>query len=178
MITENEYKTALAAYKARDPHRWAKYNNPGNENYLLANLVQFQQPASETTIEIVIKSLITKGLFFRVDGGNAATDTQHYLREMTAKIEAPEITGEEVREFAAIPPRVLAAKYWEADGVNEFAIRYRKACKVYGFQIPDKPFSLTAEQYYAASPQERARRCLYDQDYRAAVEELARQGKV
>jgi hypothetical protein len=134
-----DYAKAFEAFKARNPLVWPRYETSAAAELLLTFLVQEQQPASIITIELGIKTLVRKGLLFRVDGKSQSDDTQEALNQIVQGIEAPDLTAAEIETFSSIHPQKLMELYWEDGGTNRFAVRYRKAARVFGFQIPGRP---------------------------------------
>jgi hypothetical protein len=188
MYSKNEYQRAFESFMARNPLVWPRYQTAHSDELLFAFLIQQQQPASTITVELAIKQLVAKNLLVRVDGKSQSDDTQEALNKIIQEIEAPELAALEIEAFSSIHPQELMERYWEDNGTNRFAIRYRKAAKTFGFQIPGRPAAkdtvaagneveLTAEVYNAMPARELQVR-LRDPRFKAGVYRLLAERKI
>jgi hypothetical protein len=188
MYSKNDYQRAFESFKARNPLVWPRYQTAHSDELLLAYLVQQQQPASTITVELAIKQLVAKNLLVRVDGKSQSDDTQEALNQIVQRIEAPELTAAEIEAFSSIHPQELMKRYWEDNATNRFSIRYRKAAKTFGFQIPGRPaakqavaagdeLELTAEAYNSMSARDLQVK-LRDPRFKAGVYRLLAERKI
>jgi hypothetical protein len=187
MYSESEYRKYFQAFKDRQPMKWAKFDTPEQEEFLITQLMASDRLPSETTCELMIQQLAKQGWLMRVDGSSASADREVYLRAAIAKVDAPELTPSELEYFSGLSQVELVDRYWEHDSRNEFAVRYAKASRTFGFVIPPRPAAaaklsvtpipLTAEEYHALKANEVCRR-LKDPRFKAAVDKLIAEHKI
>jgi hypothetical protein len=186
--SKKDYLKAFEAFKARNPLVWSRYETSGAAELLLTFLVQEQQPASTITVELGIKALVRKGLLLRIDNKTADDDKRQALDQIIARVDGPDLTPTEIEAFSSIHPQKLMELYWQDGGLNEYAVRYRKAARIFGFRIPGHPTAkdtvaagdeveLTAEAYNSMSARDLQVK-LRDPRFRAGVYRLLAERKI
>jgi hypothetical protein len=169
---------------------WPKAFSSANLNTLLDFLIAKQWLPSQVTIDRALAQL----QFARTDGGSArkdAADIRHKAQVQfdaaCANAEAIPLTPEELAEFAGLSFTDLQRKYWSDDG-DYFRVRYGKASKIFGYQIPPRPqvaeeidelkeIKLTASEYHAISTDVLKMR-MRDPRWKAAIYRLIKAGEI
>ena len=104
------------------------------------------------------------------------------------KVDAQPLTRNELEHFSSLSHRELSRLYWgpNGDGMTEFAVRYRKSCKEFGFVVPPKfsdeaqasgEIGLTPEQY-RAMPSAELKRRLREPRFKLQVWQLIKAGQI
>jgi hypothetical protein len=186
--TIEDYKKSFEKFKIAKPLVWPRYNSPVAEDVLLCHLVRGQQPPGLVTVELGINFLAGQGLLFRTEGGSLKTDTQAHLDQIFARLDAPELTKAEIEFFQSLHPRDLEQRYWAEGGINEFAVRYNKAIKAFGFRQPGRPASavdddqptlnLSAEEWRKIPASISTRRYMQEPAFKRATDKLIAEGKI
>ena len=184
-ISESEYWRAFDAFKRRKPQDWPRYAAAGAEQTLMDYMVEQQQPASETTVELSIATLYQKGSLTRVDGKTPVHDARQNLQQVLVKVGAAPLTASEIESFGSLHPQVLAEKYW-TDYPNGFSVRYDRAIREAGFQQPGRlapvetdggEISLTADDYHKMSA-DQVKKLLRTPKGKMAIYALIKAGKI
>jgi hypothetical protein len=144
-ITQQQYVSAAQAYLAKNPRLVEKYFSPTLLNILI-NAMQSSLP-TQVAASIAFDRLVANGSLRRTDGKSKADDraeavsaAQANLSAVIAEVDAEPLSKGELEYFGSLSQRELSKLYWGEDGdaVNEFAVRYRKSSREFGFQIPAK----------------------------------------
>jgi hypothetical protein len=146
-ITRQQYESAAQAYLSKNPQLVLKYYNPT----LLKTLCDAMQSSLPTTVAagIAFNRLVADGKIERTDGKSEADDrveamaaAQANLDSVIAEVDARPLTKDELDYFGSLGQRELSRLYYGADGdaVCEFAVRYNRACRDFGF-VPPPRFS-------------------------------------
>jgi hypothetical protein len=140
--------------------------------------------------------LVANGTLQRTDGKSDRDDAQanvsraqKHLDETIAKVDATPLTPSELEYFGSLSQRELSKLFYGPDGdaVCEFAVRYRKAVREFGFVVPPKfgdqavsdggEVQLTAAQYHSIPSAELQRR-LRNPKFKMAVYKLLQNGEI
>jgi hypothetical protein len=98
-----------------------------------------------TAASLAFERLVKNGDIERTDGKDEEADrkeahaaAQKSLADAIAKAEATPLTTSELEYFASLSQFELSKLYWgpDDDGINGFAVRYRKAIAEHGFREP------------------------------------------
>ena len=145
-FTKQDYQAAAIEFFEANPDLAKKYMHP----QLLATVVEWMKESlpSVTAARIAFNRLVEEGVLERTDGQTDEDDmrlevmkAQVDLEQAIADANKAPLTKAEVEEFASLSQRELSKRYWDADGYNVFAVRYRKACREYFFQEPAREWS-------------------------------------
>ncbi len=144
-ITRQQYESAAQAYLSKNPQLVLKYYNPT----LLKTLCDAMQSSLPTTVAagIAFNRLVADGKIERTDGKSEADDrveamaaAQANLDSVIAEVDARPLTKDELDYFGSLGQRELSRLYFgpEGDAVCEFAVRYNRACRDFGFVPPPR----------------------------------------
>lgn len=169
-LNRQQYERAAEQFFRQHPREFEKYFSPT----LLQTLVNAMLTSlpTVTAAKITFDRLVASGALKRTDGKSdhddhvaAVTAAQANLNKVVAEVDARPLTRDELSYFGSLSQRELSKLYWgdSGDGMTEFAVRYRKASREFGFALPLK-FSassadgtgteLTAAQYKAMPARE------------------------
>jgi hypothetical protein len=188
MYTANDYTEQIILNKT-----WRKCFSARNNERLLDFLIGQQWIPSQVSIDRALTQL----QFRRTDGGSERTDAQAAINAAQRNLDAvimeaaaSPLTRQELDHFASLSPTSLQKSFWgeENDGINTFAVRYRKAAAEHGFQIPARPqiqeevaddeLPLDAKTYHAMRAQEVCRRLQTEPRFKRAVDRLIKAGQI
>jgi hypothetical protein len=143
---KKQYEQVFAAFQKSNPFEWPKYQSATADDLLLLTLVEEQRLPSQTTVQLAINDLLKKNLLFRTDGKNddddiiaAAERAKVRIAQTIKSLQADPLSPAELDEFVSLDRKTLAERYWENDGLNQFAVRYRMAVAQWQFRIPERP---------------------------------------
>jgi hypothetical protein len=188
-----EYERAAQLYFKQNPTIVQKYYSPT----LLKTLVDAMQQSLPTvvTARLAFDRLVANGTLQRTDGKSDRDDAQtnvsraqKHLDETVAKVDAAPLTPSELEHFGSLSQRELSKLYYGPDGdaVCEFAVRYRKAVREFGFVVPPKfgdqasvdgEIQLSAAEYHAL-PASVLKQRIRDPKWKAAVYRLIKAGQI
>lgn len=139
---------------------------------------------------------MAKGTLKRTDGrtdeddrAEAVSAAQTNLDKVLSEVDAEPLTRDELELFGSLSQRELSHRYYGPDGdaICEFAVRYRKASREFGYVIPPKfsgqatestgSLELTATQYHAI-PAAELQRKLREPRFKFAVMQLIKTGQI
>lgn len=193
----SQHESAAQLFLNKNPELVAKYYSPT----LLKNLVAAMQSSLPTVVaaRLAFDRLVTDGSLQRTDGKTVQHDAHENverarknLEKAIADVDAAPLTPGELEHFGSLSQRELSRLYYGPDGdaVCEFAVRYRKAVREFGFVIPlrfgDQAVSdssesgeigLTAEQYHAM-PSDELKLRLRTPSFKQQVYMLLKSGQI
>jgi hypothetical protein len=139
-----QYENAAQQFFKQNPRSFEKFYSPT----LLQTLVDAMQSSLPTTVAagICFNRMVTNGQLRRTDGlteqdDNAAAvaAAEANLDKVLVGVDAPPLSRGELEYFSGLSQRELSALYYgDGDALNEFAVRYRKASREFGFVLPQK----------------------------------------
>jgi hypothetical protein len=141
----SQFENAAQRFLKSNPGLVAKYFSPT----LLKTLVDAMQSSLPTVVaaRLAFDRLVTDGALQRTDGKTVQHDAQENverarknLDKVIADVDAAPLTPGELEYFGSLSQRELSKLFYGPDGdaVCEFAVRYRKAVRVFGFVVPPK----------------------------------------
>jgi hypothetical protein len=193
-ISITQYETAAQQFFRQNPKSFEKFYS----QTLLQTLVDAMQSGlpTVTTAKITFDRLVRNGTLQRTDGrterdDNAAvlTAAEANLERVLTDMDAAPLLKSELEYFGSLSQSELSRLYYGPDGdaVCEFAVRYRKANREFGFVIPQKfgnqaanesgEIQLTAAEYHAMDSRILQTK-LREPRFKAAVYRLIQQGKI
>lgn len=188
-----QFESAAQLFLNKNPELVAKYFSPT----LLKTLVDAMQSSlpTMTAAKITFDRLVANGLQ-RTDGKTVQHDAhenveraQKNLDKAIADVDATPLTPGELEHFGSLSQRELSRLYYGPDGdaVCEFAVRYRKAVREFGFVVPPKfsdqvvgddgEIQLSAAEYHAI-PHDVLKVRMRDPKWKAAVYRLIKAGQI
>ena len=192
-----QYEAAATAYFTNDHQgklNFQKYFTPT----LLAAVVQEMQSSLPSVVaaRLSFERLVANGRLQRTDGKDEVFDRAEAVKAaranidaVVAEIDSAPLSRSEIEYFASLSQRELSQLYYGDDGtaVNDFAIRYRRAVREYGYAIPGKfgnqevveqgEIELTTAQYNAMSASDLQQK-LRNPKWKAAVYRLLAEHKI
>jgi hypothetical protein len=145
MISTTQYESAAQLYFKQNPTLVQKYYT----TTLLKQVVDAMQSSLPTVVaaRLAFDRLVADGALQRADGKTVQHDAQENveraqknLDKAIADVDAAPLTPGELEYFGSLSQRELSKLFYGPDGdaVCEFAVRYRKAVREFGFVIPPK----------------------------------------
>jgi hypothetical protein len=193
MISRTRYESAAEQFFRNNPREFEKYFSK-NLLQTLVNAMITSLP-TVTAARIAFDRLVAEGKLLRTDGksnrddqAQAVAAAEANLKNAIAKVDAQPLTRNELEHFSSLSHRELSRLYWgpNGDGMTEFAVRYRKSCKEFGFVVPPKfsdeapasgEIGLTPEQY-RAMPSAELKRRLREPRFKLQVWQLIKAGQI
>jgi len=193
MISRTRYESAAEQFFRNNPREFEKYFSK-NLLQTLVNAMITSLP-TVTAARIAFDRLVAEGKLLRTDGksnrddqAQAVAAAEANLKNAIAKVDAQPLTRNELEHFSSLSHRELSRLYWgpNGDGMTEFAVRYRKSCKEFGFVVPPKfsdeaqasgEIGLTPEQY-RAMPSAELKRRLREPRFKLQVMQLIKAGQI
>ena len=196
-FSRQQYEKAAEQFFRQNPKSFEKYFSPN----LLQTVVGAMQSSlpTATAAKIAFNKLVDDGKLLRTDGRSDADDraeavaaAQANLNQVVAEVDAAPLTRSELDYFSSLSQRELSRLYYgpEGDALNEFALRYRKSVREFGFVLPLRfnektsvvasesgEIELTAAQYHAI-PAAELQRKLREPRFKLQVMQLIRDHKV
>jgi hypothetical protein len=123
------------------------------QKFYSPNLLQQVVDAMSTTLptitaaRITVARLIREGKLVRTDGRTEADDraeavaaAQANLEKVISEVDRAPLTPSEIQWFGSLNQRELSRLYYgeDGDGMTEFAVRYNRACREFGFVAPPR----------------------------------------
>jgi hypothetical protein len=192
--TNLQFENAAQQFLSKNPGLVAKYFSPTLLK-TLADAMQSSLP-TVTAAKITFDRLVANDSLLRTDGQSEEDDRRENVDRAQANLdkaistaEAPPLTPSELQYFGSLSQRDLSAKYYGEDGsaINEFAVRYRRACREFGFTIPGRfgdqavadarEIQLTAAEYHAI-PSDVLKVRMRDPKWKAAIYRLIKAGQI
>ena len=189
-----QFENAARLFLNKNPGLVAKYFSPTLLK-TLADAMQSSLP-TVTAAKIAFDRLVANGTLLRTDGKTVQHDAQENverarqnLDKVIADVDAAPLTPGELEYFGSLGQRELSKLYYGPDGdaVCEFAVRYRKASREFGYVIPGRfgeqavadagQIELTAAEYYAI-PSEVLKVRMRDPRWKAAIYRLIKAGQI
>jgi hypothetical protein len=147
-LNKAQYEAAATKYFSQDPQgqlNFQKYYSPT----LLATVVAEMQSSLPSVVaaRLAFQRLVANGQLQRTDGKSEDDDraeakaaAQANLDSVVAEIDSAPLSREELNYFGSLNQRELSRLYYGPDGdaVCEFAIRYNRACREFGFVAPPR----------------------------------------
>jgi hypothetical protein len=145
MISKASYEQAAVQF--------FQTNTPEFEKYYSQTLIKqvseemLQSLPTVVAARLAFNRLVANGQLPRTDGKSERDDAaeavaaaQANLDRAVAEIDAAPLTKSEVEYFGSLSLRQVSALYYGEDGsaINNFAVRYRRAAREYGFVVPGK----------------------------------------
>ena len=193
MISRTRYESAAEQFFRNNPREFEKYFSK-NLLQTLVNAMITSLP-TVTAARIAFDRLVAEGKLLRTDGksnrddqAQAVAAAEANLKNAIAKVDAQPLTRNELEHFSSLSHRELSRLYWgpNGDGMTEFAVRYRKSCKEFGFVVPPKfsdeaqasgEIGVTPEQY-RAMPSAELKRRLREPRFKLQVMQLIKAGQI
>lgn len=193
----SQFENAAQLFLNKNPELVARYYSPT----LLKNLVAAMQSSLPTVVaaRLAFERLVTDGSLQRTDGKTIQHDArenvgraQKNLDKAIADVDATPLTPGELEHFGSLSQRELSRLYYGPDGdaVCEFAVRYQKAVREFGFVIPPRfgdqaisdssesgEIQLSAAEYFAI-PTDVMKVRMRDPKWKAAVYRLIKAGQI
>ena len=171
-----------------------KFDSALNRKLIVDRIQTFGVYPSDTAVVRAIAELIIEGAIHRTDGGNnesdaaaAATAKQRRLNQIAAQ----PLTETDFDTFVRLVPSELGRRYYSEP---EFAVKYDRACKDWGFRVPPKPLqlknevpvesdssqwrTLDAKTYHSIPTAKTVRLYQTDAGFKRAVDRLIEQGSI
>jgi hypothetical protein len=194
--TNLQFENAAQQFLNKNPELAAKYFSLT----LLKTLVAEMQSSLPTLVaaRLAFDRLVANGTLQRTDGKSDQDDAQanvsraqKHLDETIAKVDAAPLTPGELEYFGSLGQRELSKLYYGPDGdaVCDFAVRYRKASREFGYRIPGRfgdqavavadagDIQLTASEYHAI-PSDVLKVRMRDPRWKAAIYRLIKAGQI
>jgi hypothetical protein len=147
MFSESQFERAAADFFEKNPRHAEKYLSPDLVATLAAAMMRSRAPyPTAANAEMTFSALVASGELVRTDGKDESDDAaadEEYLKNVADRtmeeIRRAPLTRAECEGFASLPFAEVQRRYWAYDRVNEFRVRYDKAARAWGFQIPAPP---------------------------------------
>jgi transcriptional regulator GlxA family with amidase domain len=148
-MQRQDYERAASDYFTKDPQGKLEFQKFYSSDLLQQVVDEMQRTTlpTVTAARITVAKLVREGELVRTDGRTEEDDrvqlvaaAQANLDKVVAEIDAEPLTPSELAYFGSLSQRELSRLFYGEDGdaVCEFAVRYRKASREFGFQIPAK----------------------------------------
>jgi hypothetical protein len=139
-------EAAVAFFKTTNGQTlWKKYASKSLVQEVADEMDNAKTLPTITAASLAFERLVKNGDIERTDGKDEEDDckeahaaAQKSLTDAIAKAEATPLTTAELENFASLSQFELSKLYWgpDDDGINGFAVRYRKAIAEHGFREP------------------------------------------
>jgi hypothetical protein len=145
MISKASYEQAAVQFFKSNTREFERYYS----TTLIKQVVEemLQSLPSQVAARLAFQRLVANGTLPRTDGKDEASDrdeavaaAQANLDRAIAEVDAAPLTRSELEYFGSLSPHQVSALYYGEDGnaINEFAVRYNRACREFGFVSPPR----------------------------------------
>jgi hypothetical protein len=144
-MQRHDYEKAAKLFFESNKREFEKFYSPTLIEQVTREMLQ--SLPTQVAARLAFDRLVANGTIKRTDGKTDADDraeavtlAQANLDQVVAEVDAEPLKPGELEYFGSLSQRELSRLYFGEDGsaVNEFAIRYAKSCREFGFVIPAK----------------------------------------